>query len=214
MLGLRTAVGAAVTVCISGAAVMGASSWRGAPQAPPERLPAVTVAPSPQALAAKRAEQKRAAELEAAVEYYEVQPQLAESVLRAAREEGVEPRLALALVHVESRFDPQAVGPAGAVGLAQVMSSTARGMDPEVERQDLVDPETNARLGMRYLRGLIDRYGGDRRLALTAYNRGPATVARARRSGQRPYNGYAERVLANRVPCDAVPGWCGRRSAP
>ena len=205
MLRSKTRAGIAVLMCVSGGVLMGATSWEEPEETEPLRLPEVVVAPSPEALA----ERARRAHLYAAAEHNGIEPALAERIQRAAREEGIDPRLAFALVHVESRFDPEAVGPAGAIGLAQVMDATARWIDPQVESEDLTDPETNVRLGMRYLRGLIDRYDGDHRMALTAYNRGPTTVARARAAGEAPYNGYARRVLQSRVPCTAAPGWCG-----
>jgi len=56
--------------------------------------------------------------------------------------------------------------------------------------------ETNLRVGFRYLRYLIDKYDGNVRLALTAYNRGPGTVDRLLRQGRNPDNGYAGKVLS------------------
>jgi soluble lytic murein transglycosylase-like protein len=55
----------------------------------------------------------------------------------------------------------------------------------------LRDPETNLRVGFKYLRYLLDKYNGDENLALTAYNRGPGTVDKALRRGGNPDNGYA-----------------------
>lgn len=156
--------------------------------------------PSAEAVARRAAEETRRALIDTAVEHYGIERRLAGRIHDVAVSEEVDPRLALALVRVESRFDSTAVGPAGALGLTQLLPSTARGMSPRLERGALFDPETNLRLGLRYLRGLLDRYDGDRRLALTAYNRGPGTVARVRATGEAPYNGYARRVLEHRVP--------------
>ena len=77
-------------------------------------------------------------------------------------------------------------------------TSTARWMAPETTRKDLLEPRTNLRVGFRYLRHLLDEYGGDTRLALTAYNRGPGTVDKLIRSGRNPENGYADMVLTGR----------------
>jgi len=120
---------------------------------------------------------------------------LSETIHTEALRERIPVRLAFRLVHVESRFRPDAVSSAGAVGLAQVLPSTARWIEPGVTRTALFEPETNLRLGFQYLRYLLDRYDGDTRLALLAYNRGPNRVARIVRRGEDPTNGYARKVL-------------------
>jgi soluble lytic murein transglycosylase-like protein len=119
---------------------------------------------------------------------------LAASIYDMARAEGVDPRLAFSLVRVESDFTPGAVSSAGAVGLAQVMPTTAFWLQPGVRYQELFDTETNLRLGFRYLRMMIAQYQGDLRLALLAYNRGPGRVDEIRAAGGDPGNGYASRV--------------------
>lgn len=94
------------------------------------------------------------------------------SIERAARAEGIDPRLLTALVWVESGFVADAVSHAGAVGLTQLMPDTADllGVDP-------YDPEQNLAGGARFLRSMIDRFGRVD-LALAAYNAGPARIAR------------------------------------
>ncbi len=74
----------------------------------------------------------------------------------------------------ESAGDPLAVSPAGARGLMQLMPGTADSLGV----RDSFDPEQNLAGGVRYLRQLLDRFGGDERLALAAYNSGPGTVER------------------------------------
>lgn len=83
------------------------------------------------------------------------------------------PRLFHALVWAESRFDPLAISPAGAAGLAQLMPGTAR--DLGVTNRH--DPQQNINGGARYLRQMLDRFGAVH-LALAAYNAGPNAVAR------------------------------------
>jgi soluble lytic murein transglycosylase-like protein len=123
---------------------------------------------------------------------------LAEKIHMAAREYEIQPDIAFGLVRAESSFRPRAVSPVGAVGLTQVLPSTARWMVPGTTRSDLLDPEKNLRVGFQYLRYLYDKYDGNERLALTAYNRGPGTVDRHLRQGRNPDNGYVEKVLTGR----------------
>lgn len=93
---------------------------------------------------------------------------------RSAARYGLNPVLFEALVWQESRWNPGAVSSKGAVGLTQLMPATARalGVDPR-------DPLANLDAGARYFRLLIDHFGGDVRLALAAYNAGPARVEQA-----------------------------------
>jgi soluble lytic murein transglycosylase-like protein len=120
---------------------------------------------------------------------------LAETIHTAALEENIAPKMAFGLVKAESSFRTSAVSPVGAVGLTQVMPATARWLVPGTTRRDLMDTNTNLRIGFKYLRQLIDQYDGDEKLALTAYNRGPGTVSRLMRRGADPDNGYADKVL-------------------
>jgi soluble lytic murein transglycosylase-like protein len=98
-------------------------------------------------------------------------------------------------VRVESEFNERAVSSAGALGLTQLMPATAAELRPGITREEIFDRETNLRLGFRYLRWLLRSYDGRVPDALHAYNRGPGTVARIRRAGGDPANGYARRVL-------------------
>lgn len=84
------------------------------------------------------------------------------------------PRLLQALVWAESRFNPLAVSPAGAAGLAQLMPATAR----ELGVINRHDPQQNIDGGARYLRQMLDRFGSVH-LALAAYNAGPGAVTKA-----------------------------------
>ena len=86
----------------------------------------------------------------------------------------ISPALLEAVVWQESRWKPDAVSPAGARGLAQLMPGTSRQLGV-----DWRDPVANLEGGARYLRQQLDRFGGDVEKALAAYNAGPARVARA-----------------------------------
>ena len=88
----------------------------------------------------------------------------------AARKHDVPEDLFLRLVQQESGWNPSAVSPKGATGLAQLMPDTAR-----LLRVDIDDPQENLEGGARYLRMMYDRFGSWR-LALAAYNAGPMAV--------------------------------------
>jgi soluble lytic murein transglycosylase-like protein len=125
---------------------------------------------------------------------YGITADLAATIFDVALAERVDPELAFRLVRLESQFNPRATSPVGAVGLAQLMPSTAVQFEPGVTRQALYDPQTNLRIGFRYLRRLIGLYDGDVRLALLAYNLGEDLVDQARREGRDPFAGY-NRIL-------------------
>src|SRR4026209_194242 len=83
---------------------------------------------------------------------------------RYARRFGIDPLTVMAVVHVESRFDPGAVSPKGAIGLMQLQGETARALAADLGLQWtgdelLYDPDVNVLLGTFYLRRLIDRFG-------------------------------------------------------
>lgn len=125
---------------------------------------------------------------------YHIGADLAGNIVDVASAEGIDPELAFRLVKLESDFNVRATSPVGAVGLTQVMPSTAKYYVKEVTREKLYDPQTNLRVGFRYLRGLVNEYDGDVKLALLVYNRGPVAVAKSRAQGDNPSNGY-DRIL-------------------
>lgn len=112
-------------------------------------------------------------------------------IRRAEARYRLPPRLLQALVWQESRFNPMAISPAGAAGLAQLMPATAR----ELGVTNRHDPAQNIDGGARYLRQMLDKFGAIH-LALAAYNAGPGAV---RKAGGVPRNGetpnYVKRVL-------------------
>ena len=120
---------------------------------------------------------------------------LAERIEDIAMAEGIDPRVAFGLVRAESEFNRRAVSPVGAVGLTQLMPSTARYFRAGLSREDLFDRDTNLRIGFRYLRSLVVKYNGNLELALLAYNRGPERVDQLLRAGHDPNNGYVAAVL-------------------
>ena len=128
-------------------------------------------------------------------EEFDVPVKLAEDIHEAAEKEEIDPKMAFGLVRAESSFRKNAVSPVGAVGLTQVMPATAKWLVPGTTRSDLLNPSTNLQVGFKYLRSLLDRYDGNEKLALTAYNRGPGTVSKLLKNGRNPDNGYAQKVL-------------------
>jgi soluble lytic murein transglycosylase-like protein len=135
---------------------------------------------------------------------------LAAAIHDIAVSEGIDPALAFSLVRVESGFSRSAVSSAGAVGLTQVMPSTARWLQPDIAYSELFERDTNLRLGFRYLRMLIQQYRGDLHLALLAYNRGPNRVDDILRAGGDPSNGYTRMIRAGmdrKALTGAAAGW-------
>jgi soluble lytic murein transglycosylase-like protein len=126
---------------------------------------------------------------------YSVTAGMAGTVFDASVREGLDPELAFRLVRLESDFNEHAISKVGAIGLAQVMPSTARVLDKAVTREDLFNAKTNLRVGFRYLRGLIKMYKGNVHYALLAYNRGEDAVWRDIKAGVNPGNGYDHWVM-------------------
>ncbi len=125
---------------------------------------------------------------------YGIDARLASSIVDVAQAEGIDPELAFRLVKLESDFNVHAKSPVGAIGLTQLMPSTARFYQKDITVQKLHDPNTNLRIGFRYLRGLVNEYHGNMKTALLVYNRGPVAVAKSQAQGNSPSNGY-DRIL-------------------
>lgn len=110
-----------------------------------------------------------------------------ESILKYSEQLGVDPNLSRAVMWVESRGNKDSVSSAGAIGLMQLMPSTAKGLgvDPH-------DPDRNILGGIKYIRQMLDKFGGDVNKALAAYNGGPGIV---KKDGTFPNTGYVRQVL-------------------
>jgi soluble lytic murein transglycosylase len=126
-------------------------------------------------------------------------------VLREAAQKALDPDLIGAVIYAESRYDPNAVSPRGALGLMQIMPETGVWIAqqlglPDSADLDLFDAELNIRFGAWYLRHLLDRFG-DLEAALEAYNAGPSNVAAWLAEGTGPYpetSAFTRRVLTAR----------------
>lgn len=115
------------------------------------------------------------------------------AIAEASQAHGLDPKLLHALVLTESAYRPQAVSPAGAGGLTQLMPATAQ----ELGVANRFDPEENLRGGADYLARQIVRFQ-DLRLALAAYNSGPERVARL---GRVPNIPETEQYVATVLEC-------------
>lgn len=116
----------------------------------------------------------------------------AEIIASLSQAHGVNPMLVQALIQVESGFRPRARSPKGAMGLMQLMPSTARAY----RVNNVYDPRSNIDAGIKHLKSLIDKFG-DHALALAAYNAGTGAVERF--NGMPPYREtrtYVSRILS------------------
>jgi hypothetical protein len=122
------------------------------------------------------------------------------TAIEMAERYGLPRNVFLSLVQQESRFDPNAVSRAGALGLGQLMPGTARdlGVDP-------TNPTQNLEGSARYLRQQLDRFGGDMRLALAAYNAGPRRVVEA--GNAIPDNAETQAYVPSVMRRAGVPGY-------
>ena len=116
-----------------------------------------------------------------------------EIIASASEAYGVNPMLVRALIQVESKFRPTARSRKGAMGLMQLMPSTAR----EYNVRNPFEPKANIEAGIKHLKTLIDRFGSSIELGLAAYNAGPGAVEKF--NGVPPYRetrNYVSRILS------------------
>jgi soluble lytic murein transglycosylase len=120
-----------------------------------------------------------------------------ETIKAESARNSLNPYLVASLIRQESEFNPSAISKANAYGLMQLLPSVGKAMAREegishFEPYQLLDPETNIRLGARYLRKTMDKFGGVQEYALAAYNAGDDRVLDWQAAG--PYHGLDEFV--------------------
>ena len=150
----------------------------------PDEVPYVEPSPQTPVPVSEESESVGQRILEATTPYSEIISALSEA-------HGVDPLLVSALIRVESGYRPKARSPKGAMGLMQLMPSTAR----EYKVRNPFDPRANIEAGIKHLKSLIDRFGVE--IGLAAYNAGEAAVEKF--NGIPPYRetrSYVSRILA------------------
>jgi soluble lytic murein transglycosylase len=119
------------------------------------------------------------------------------SIEQEAAKNGLDPYMVASLIRQESEFNPGAISPANAFGLMQLLPSVGRSMAKEegihhFNEVELLNPETNIRLGTRYLKQTLDKFDGQAPYAFAAYNAGDSRVTDWQSIGK--YHGMDEFV--------------------
>ena len=108
---------------------------------------------------------------------------------------GIQPSLGFELVRLESGFKNTARSGMAAIGLTQLQLRTARAYDPDLAVSDLMNRDTNLRIGFSYLKDLLKRFDNDMALALEAYNKGPTLIAAQQEMGEDVIGKYSNAVM-------------------
>lgn len=122
-----------------------------------------------------------------------------ENFLAWGKENGVDPFLLMGIARRESAYNTNALSPAGARGLMQLMPGTATLVSRQLGIADpgahgILDPDINIRLGSTYIGDMLDRYRGNRLAATAAYNAGPGRVDRWLRDAPREFDLFVESI--------------------
>ncbi|MCP4005435.1 MAG: lytic transglycosylase domain-containing protein [bacterium] len=128
--------------------------------------------------------------------------EMVEALAAAGEDPPLDPFLILGVIEQESRFRPNAEGPHGSLGLMQVRPFVGEGVARRIAlpwrgAETLFDPSANLRIGIAYLKQVVEMYG-DEELALAAYNMGPYRLRRMLQRGAFPRGTYSGKVYEHR----------------
>jgi len=126
---------------------------------------------------------------------YSIPADLSAAIYDNAIAAGIQPSLGFELVRLESGFKNTARSGMAAIGLTQLQLRTARAYDPDLAVSDLMNRDTNLRIGFSYLKDLLKRFDNDMALALEAYNKGPTLIAAQQEMGEDVIGKYSNAVM-------------------
>lgn len=126
---------------------------------------------------------------------YSIPADLSAAIYDNAIAAGIQPGLGFELVRLESGFKNTARSGMAAIGLTQLQLRTARAYEPDLAVSDLMNRDTNLRIGFSYLKDLLKRFDNDMALALEAYNKGPTLIAAQQEMGEDVIGKYSNAVM-------------------